>query len=88
VDRLISELPLKDRITIANMTPDRLKWFHSSPGSHLGLIFRVWTGSDSLMGSCRLKSGRQDLQTNDAALVIVDALWERLQETHRLRAVR
>jgi Ni/Fe-hydrogenase subunit HybB-like protein len=75
---------LKARFT-GNKT---LQWLHSSLGNHLGMIFKVWLGSESLMESCRVKSGRQDIPTDDAARIIVDALWERLQETYRLRAVK
>jgi hypothetical protein len=40
-----------------------------------------------LFKSCRAVSGNKNLNEATAALVIIEKLWERLQETHRLRIV-
>jgi hypothetical protein len=41
-----------------------------------------------LFESCREVSGNKNLNEATAALVIIEKLWERLRETHRLRIVK
>jgi hypothetical protein len=41
-----------------------------------------------LFESCRAVSGNKNLNEATAALVIIEKLWEKLRETHRLRVIR
>jgi len=88
VDRLISELPLKDKATVANMIPDEMELLNLSLGNYIKKVFKLWTGNESLVEFCRVKSGKRDISENDASHIIIEALWERLRETHKLRVVK
>jgi uncharacterized membrane protein len=41
-----------------------------------------------LLGSCIAVSGRDDLNENTAAFIIIEKLWEKLNETHRMKIVK
>ena len=88
VDRLINELPLKDKTTIANMAEDDLVTLQTNLGYYIGNQFGIWSGNRELMDSCEIISGDVDLHPDFAPSVIIKELWERLQETHKLRVVK
>jgi hypothetical protein len=48
----------------------------------------LWLENKALIQSCRSLSGKHDLDENNAALVIIKALWIRLQQTNVLRIVK
>ena len=52
VNRLISELSLKDNTTIANMPEVELSTFHTSLGEYIRNEFGLWTDNKDLMASC------------------------------------
>ena len=86
VERLVVELPLKDKTTIANMDEDDLINLHLS----LGLSIRnklLYPRNDKLLESCRSVSQDKYLHWDQASSVIIRKLWERLRETHKLRIV-
>ena len=43
--------------------------------------------NEKLLKDCRIQSGKA-LDETEAALYILEELWERLQETHRIRLVK
>ena len=88
VDRLIPDLVLKDKVDIANMTEEQVEWLHISLRNYIRGIFRLWTENESLMKSCRMKSGIKDLRSDRASEIIIEALWERLRDTHKLHVVK
>ena len=85
VERLISELPLKDKVYIANLAHEDLYLLHISLRSYVGQEFGLWTGNKALIGSCRMASGSNELNPEQCSEVILDALWRKLRETHALR---
>ena len=84
VDRLIAEMPLKDKVRLAAMAEDDLKKLHSSLELYIRNNFRLWDDS-RLLESCRELSGNKDLQPDEAARLIIRQLWEKLKTTHRIR---
>ena len=44
--------------------------------------------NEKLMADCIKQSGNETLDEDEAALYILKELWNRLRETHRLRAVK
>ena len=88
VDRLIDELPLKDKTTIASIVEDELITLQFTLGSYIGKEFGVWSGNRPLLHSCEIVSGDKDLHPNFAPSVIVKELWKCLQETYKLRVVK
>ena len=87
VDRLIKDLPLKDRTIIANMHEDELINLHFSLGMYIRNNFGLWAGKTELMEDCRRVAGNQNLHEDDASTVIILEVWRKLKESHRLRVV-
>ena len=87
VDRLISELSLRDRTEIAKMLVEDLGGLHVSLGMYIRNEFGLWTGNGELLESCRVVSRDAGPHQDDASSVIVNELWKTLRETHSLRAV-
>ena len=88
VNRLIGELPLKDKTTIASMAENDLITLQFSLGTYIGREFGIWSGNRELIKSCELISGDEHLPTDFAPSVIIKELWSRLRETHKLRVVQ
>jgi len=88
IERLISRMPLKDKTTVANMSPDELPNLYLSLGGYIMNNFGLLSGNPELLESCRLKAGGSFRHEEDAVAVIIKALWEKLRHTHRLRVVK
>jgi len=88
VDRLLAKLSLREKTMIANIPEENLKDLYHALGANIQSEFRLWLTNDKLLESCRVVSGQNDLNENDAALVIIKALWNRLQQTNVLRIVK
>jgi len=88
VDRLLSDLDLKDKIKIANMSLDELVNLHSNLYVYFKNAFGVWSGNTELLASCRSISKEPIYNEDDATVVILGVLWQKLQETHTLRVVK
>lgn len=88
VDMLLSELSIEEKTKIANMSKDNLINLHFSLGMSIRNEFRLWTDNKELLESCRLLSGKQDLNVDDASSKIVEDLWKKLQETDLLRVLK
>jgi hypothetical protein len=88
VDRLLSNMPLKDKITVANMSYDEIPNLHLTLGGYILNNFGLLSGNWELMKSCRARSMAALQHEEDAVGIILDALWEKLQQTHKLRVVK
>ena len=88
VDRLIDELSLKDRTTLGNLAEDELINLHINLGEYIRNEFGLWSGNDDLMSSCCTIAKTDKIHEDTASTIIIEALWERLRETHKLRVVK
>jgi len=88
VERVISDLDLKDKIKIANMSIDDLIKLHTNLHTYFKNAFGLWSGNTELLASCRSISKEDVYSEDDATLVIIEALWKKLRETHVLRVVK
>ncbi len=88
LDHLEGSLTLKDRATIANMSPGELASLNYSLGNTINTRFDLFTTNQGLLDDCRRRSGQVDLSAQHAAAVIIRALWERLRATCRIRIVK
>jgi hypothetical protein len=88
VERLISDLPLKDKATVANMSRNELPGLHLNLGRYIMNNFGLLSGNRELMKSCRSASKEILRHEEDAVTVIITALWEKLQQTHKLRVIK
>jgi len=88
VDQLLSDLDLKDKIKIATMNLDDLINLHTNLHMYLKNAFGLWSGNTELLASCRSISKEPIYNEDDATVVILGVLWQKLQETHTLRVVK
>jgi hypothetical protein len=88
VDRLLSDLDLKDKIKIATMSLDDLINLHTNMHMYFKNAFGLWSGNTELLASCRSISKEPIYSEDDATVVILGVLWQKLQETHTLRVVK
>jgi hypothetical protein len=88
VDRLIDELSLKDRTTLGNLTEDELSLLHINLGEYIRNEFGLWSGNEDLMISCCTIAKMDKIHEDTASTIIIEKLWERLRETHKMRVVK
>jgi hypothetical protein len=88
VNELISEMSLKAKTTVANMSETELLTLHSSLGRFIIDKFSLLSGNHDLVMSCRFSSGEKQLNDEDAAAVIIKSLWSNLRNTHKLRIIK
>ncbi len=86
VQRLMSDLSLKDKNTIAKMDEADLINLHFSLGLSIRNKF-LYPRNEQLLESCRFVSKDKYLHWDEAASVIIRELWQRLRQTHKLRIV-
>ncbi len=88
IKRLISELSLKDKTSIANMAENDLVTLQTNLGAYIGSQFGIWSGNRQLLDSCSVISHDVHLQSDFAPSVIIKELWKCLRVTHKLRVVK
>jgi hypothetical protein len=88
VSRLLTDMSLKDRTTLANMAEDELANLNYTLGSYIRNAFGIWSGNEHLLEACRTASGDPALPRKEAATVIIGELWKELRRTHKLRIVK
>jgi len=88
VDILVAQLPLKERISVANLQSDQLANLLQAVDIYLNGEFALGRGNDLLLASCaRYLEEKLDGET-EPAMAIITELWKRLRETHRLRIIK
>jgi hypothetical protein len=88
VNRLIDELPFKERTKIVSMTEEDLLPLYPTFMTHIRDDFGLWDDNPALLASCRAIAGDPHLHQDEAGPLIVRKLWKKLQMTHRLRMVK
>ena len=88
VERLLDQLPMKDKTTVANMLADELPNLYLTLGGYIMNNFGLLTGNTRLLDSCRQAADGKIEHEEDAAAVIIKALWQKLQQTHKLRVIK
>ena len=88
VERLVGELSLKDRTTLGNLAEDELINLHINLGEYIRNEFGLWSGNKDLMASCCTIAETDKIHEDTASTIIIEELWKRLRETHKLRIVK
>jgi hypothetical protein len=90
IDDIIAEMPLDDRVRIANLDEDGIAVVQLALGKYLRYLIDNQSEdvNEKLLKDCIKQSGNETLDEDEAALYILKELWNRLRETHRLRAVK
>ncbi|MFH0729129.1 MAG: putative molybdenum carrier protein [Pseudomonadota bacterium] len=87
VSHLISNMSLKDKATVANMTEREVLGLDSTLGRYISEKLDRWVTSSSFMASYIDLTGKAFVRT-EAPAVILRELWQTLKVTHRLRVVK
>jgi len=85
---LEKQLILKDRVIIANITREELASLNFSLGDFIRNHFSREAEYEALLNSCREVSGRATLGEADVPALIIEALWEKLKASHKLRLIK
>ena len=90
IDDIIAEMPLDDRVRTANLDEDGIAVAQLALGKYLRYLIDNQSEdvNEKLLKDCIKQSGKKKLDGDEAALYILKELWNRLRETHRLRAVK
>lgn len=87
VTTILNDLSLLDRTRLSAMAPEELCLIDREIGSQITRDFRIFSGNDILLSECLVAAQEYD-EPLDASLVIVHAMWKKLQQTHVLRLVK
>ncbi len=88
VDRLLSELPFKNKAQIAKLETDELELLHPTLGEHIVKEYGLEFKGGELIRDCRFRAKDKHLNKNEAAELIIKELWKTLRKTHALRVVK
>ncbi len=88
VERLLTKLSLRDKTMIANIPKHSLTDLFYSLKKTIRHELTLWLSGNALIESCRLVAGIEEPDNNTAVMIIIKALWKRLQETNVLRIVK
>jgi hypothetical protein len=87
VTAILNDLPLLDRTRLSAMKSEELYLVDREVGSQIAKDFRLWSGNNILLSDC-LAAAQQYGGPPDPTLVIIRAVWQKLQKTHVLRLVK
>jgi len=88
VDQLLAEMTLEEREIMASIEEHSLWLLEQLISDSIDSKLRQPDFNQELYEDCRARSGEPDLDEAEAAKVIIQEIWKRLQETHRLRVVK
>ncbi len=84
----MSDMSLEERVRLANFDKEDLRVINYSLSIFIRNKLFMKDVNKELFESCREISGNKNLNEAAAALVIIEKLWERLRDTHKLRIVK
>ena len=79
---------MKDRTTLGNLAEDELSNLHINLGECTRNEFGLRSGNKDLMASCCTIVKMDKIHEDTASTIIIEALWEKLRESHKLRVVK
>jgi hypothetical protein len=82
VDVLHANMSLNEEFMLAYMDEVDLTDLHLSLGHDIRDEFGLWAGNEALLESCRSESGNPHLHIDDASMVIVRELWEKVKASN------
>jgi hypothetical protein len=88
VDSILAELSLEEKSIFAYTTENNLTILTHLLASFIDAKIGDSTVNQELLEDCRRRAGNPDLNATEASKVIIEAIWEKVRETHRLRVVK
>jgi len=87
---IISEMPSEDRVRFASLAENEIQVLEEILGKFLN--YRLEKLDEKVNGELlkeyRAKLGDKSLDHSGAAVFVLEELWNKLRETHRLRVVK
>ena len=84
---LVAELPLKDKVRIANMQARELAELNTHLGEYIRNKFALWDDNPRLRESCAQSALKASVNAEEASAVIIALLSLALEKSHKLRPV-
>ena len=88
VDLILAELSLEEMASFAKTTGENLEMLSHLLAVVVNTKIEGSTLNQGLVDDCRRISGNPDLEVSAASKVVIEAIWNRVRETHRLRVVK
>lgn len=88
IDQIVSDMSLEEKVRLASFDKEDLRVINYSLSIFIRNQLFMKDVNKELFESCRAVSGNKNLNEATAALVIIEKLWERLRDTHRLRVLK
>lgn len=88
VESVLSELRPEEKSILAQTSEENLPVLTHLLASFIDTKIGDSTVNQELIDDCRRKAGSPDLDAAEASKVIIEAIWEKARETHRLRVVK
>jgi hypothetical protein len=85
VEVLHANMGLNDEILLATMNEEDLIDAHLALGYQIRHEVGLWTGNIALLESCRIIADDKNLHIDDASMVIINALWEKVKKSNILK---
>jgi hypothetical protein len=88
VDQILAEMSLQEKALLAKTSEENMTFLSQVLTSFLETKLQDSSANRELYEDCKVKAGNPDLGEAEAAQVIVQQIWEKVRDTHRLRVVR
>ena len=87
VDFLVKDLTLRNRSLIANSSRNNIASLYFSMADYIKVKLALDAGNKKLIDQCALDQGSETFDVEDAAMVILKSLKDRLERDHVLRVI-
>jgi hypothetical protein len=88
VESVLAELSLEEKSIFSKTSEENLPILTHLLASFIDTKIGDSTVNQELIEDCRRRAGNIDLDAAEASKVIIEAIWEKVRETHRLRVVK
>jgi len=88
VESVLSELTLEESAILANTSEENLSVLSQVLTLFIDTKLGDSTVNRSLFEDCRTRSGNPNLNEAEGSKVIIEAIWQKVRETHLLRLVK
>jgi hypothetical protein len=88
VGSILAELSLEEKSIFAYTTEQNLTILTHLLASFIDTKIGDSTVNQELIEDCRRRVGDPDIDAAEASKVIIEAIWEKVRETHRVRVVK
>lgn len=79
VDYLQAHIAGNYEIPLLTTKKEDLDELQFSLGNFTKGALGLWSGNEALIEACRVASGNKDIDVDDASMLIITLLWEKLQ---------